>query len=363
MTTVSVTQLIEPAIQFTKNLLFTSPVSFRKWLKLAFVAWLAGEAFVGGGGGGFNIPTGGPPDQPYSPSLTPLWEYLREHIVVIIILVGIMLGLIITLSVIFAILRAIFTFIFIDALAKNQVAIGPGFARFQSLGWRLFFFRLIVGLIIFFLVILAIALPVIILIASVGGLDALKDSGFIPIVITVLGIIILLLPIILIGVLVHTFTNNFVVPTMYVQNIGILPAWKRYWKTLQSHAWDTVRFLLMKFVLGIGGGIITFLVVLAVLIPFGIIGFIIGGITYLLLTAMHLALAKVTIMVIAISVPIGILIIPLFLIMICLLLPLAVFFRTYTLLFLGACDHELAVLKSEGNSLGYPSFSGAVPAT
>ncbi|MDI6783013.1 MAG: hypothetical protein QME64_02835 [bacterium] len=366
MASVSVTQLIGPALTFTKNLLFTRPFSLKKWVKLALVAWLAGEAFVGGSGGGcnFNFPFLGEEKShpaPLPPVFSDAWRYLLDHIVTIIILVAIIIALLITISLIFAVLRAIFAFIFLDSLKTNQVAVGAGFAQYQWLGWRLFLFRFIFGLIVFFFVILAIAIPVLIAVGSVGSFEGLEQANWALIFFLIFGIIILLIPIIIISALIDSFTNNFVVPTMYVQNLGVIPAWKRYWRTLRLHVWDTVRFILMKFVLGLAGGVISFAVALFTLIPFALIGLIIGGLVYLILTALNLAVGKLVFIITAVSIPILILIIPLIFIMLCLMLPLAVFFRVYTLMFLGACDPELTVLQDDRKFPEYPWYVANVP--
>ena len=355
MPSVSVTQLIGPALTFTKNLLFTKPFSVKKWLKLALIAWLAGEAFVSGGGGGFHAPFPGQEKSHPSQDFYQFTHWIMEHIVEIIIIIAILVAILITLCLVFAVLRAIFTFIFLETLAtKNQNSIRSGFAQYQSLGWRLFLFRLIYGLIVFSLVILAIAIPVLIAVSSVGGIQGLEKAGWMVILLLIFGIIILLVPIIIISALIDSFTNNFVVPTMYVQHLGVIPAWKRYWKTFRAHVWDTVRFYLMKFVLAMGGGIISFAVFLITLIPFALIGVILGFLVYFTLAALNLAIAKVGIIIISVATPLLLLMFPLIAVLVCLMLPLAVFFRVYTLMFLSACDAELTVLKEDRSFPEYP---------
>lgn len=370
---VSVTQLIEPAIRFTKKMLFARPFSLKKWVKLAMVAWLAGEAFVGGGGGGCNFnfpgPSGGgghrhgsfPSFGGFQPSEA--WRYILEHIMVIIIFIAIIFAILITLSLIFAFLRAIFAFIFLNSLATTQVSVGTGFTQFQWHGWRLFFFRLIFGLIVFSVIILIIGVPAILLLSSFGGIEELKAAGWVTIFLVILGIIIVLLPIIILVNLFDSFTNNFVIPVMYLNHLGVIGAWKRYWKTLRVHVWDTVRFILMKFLLGLAGGIISIIVVLFTLIPFAIIGLIIGGASYLILSALHLVVGKMVLVIAAVVIAGLILLIPFSFVLICLLLPLAVFFRAYTLLFLSACDPELTVLKESRPESGpeYPWQVAANP--
>jgi hypothetical protein len=350
---VLVTQLIEPAFKFMQKMLFRQPFSWKKWIKLALVGWLAGEAFIGGGGGGgcnFNFPF---PSQekshpaPLPPGFSDVWRYLLEHIIAIIIFIAIVVAILITLILVFAVLRAIFVFIFLDSLSKNQVTVRAGFSQYHRLGWRLFFFRLIFGLIVFTTLIFVIGIPVIIFIASSGGIQGLEHPHWVTIFLLIFGTILVLVPIFILAAIIHSFTNNFVVPTMYLQHIGVIPAWKRYWRTFRVHIGDTVRFLLMKFVLGLAGGVIAFVVMLIPLIPFAIIGLIIGGGIYLLLAALGLAVGKIVLLITAISLALLILFIPILFVWICLLLPLAVFFRAYTLMFLSACDPELTVLKKD----------------
>lgn len=352
MPSVSVTQLIEPAFRFTYKLLFTKPFNWKKWVKLAFVAWLAGEAFVGGSGGGHvNVPFPGQ-EQSHGSSIPPwfsdTWRYLIDHIVAIIVIIAVTIAIFITLCLIFAVLRAIFVFIFLDLLSKKEAKIRTGFSQYQSRGWRLFGFRLVIGLISLVIIIGLIVLAVLSFISLFKGVPEFShpsiSSIFMLILLGLIFLAILIFLILVIGIF-DAFTTNFVVPTMYLKDIGVIPAWKRYYQTLRVHVWDTVRFVLMKFVLGMAGGIISFVVVLVVLIPFGLIGLVIGLMSYLIMAALHLALAKTVLIIIAVAIPIILLILPFSFVLICLFLPLAVFFRVYTLMFLSACDPELTVLR------------------
>ncbi|MFB3896649.1 MAG: hypothetical protein ACE14V_10145 [bacterium] len=351
MTPVSVTQLIEPAFRFTSKLLFSKPFNWKRWVKFALVAWLAGEAFVGGGGSGhINVPFPGQ-EQSHGTSISPwfsnTWQYLIDHIVVIIVIIAVSIAFVITLCLIFAVLRAIFVFIFLDLLSKKEATVRAGFSQYQSRGWRLFFFRFIVGLIALFIILLFIGLVLLLAFSVFNGFRGVDHGSWASVFMLILGILIFLVIFICIMVvfgLFDAFTTNFVVPTMYLLDIGVIPAWKRYYQTLRTHVWDTVRFVLMKFVLGMAGGIISFVVVLVTLIPFGLIGLVIGLTSYLVMAALHLALAKTALIIVAVAIPIILLILPFSFILICLLLPLAVFFRIYTLMFLSACDPELTVL-------------------
>jgi hypothetical protein len=351
MAKVSVTQLIEPAFRFTYKLLFTKPFNWKRWVKFALVAWLAGEAFVGGGGSGHvNVPFPGQ-EQSHGTSIPPwfsdTWRYFLDHIIAIIIIIAITIAFFVTLCLIFAVLRAIFVFIFLDLLSKKDMTVRTGFSQHQSLGWRLFLFRLIFGLIVLFIVLAFIGLVILLVFSLFNGFQGLNHESWATIFMLILGVIIFFVLFICLMVVISlfdAFTTNFVVPTMYLQHIGVIPAWKRYYRVLQVHVWDTVRFVLMKFVLGMAGGVVSLVVTLVTLIPFGLIGLIIGLASYLILAALHLALAKTVLIIIAVAIPILILIIPYSFVLICLLLPLAVFFRVYTLMFLSACDPELTVL-------------------
>jgi hypothetical protein len=364
MATISVTQLIEPAFRFTYKLLFTKPFNWKRWIKFALVAWLAGEAFVGGGGGGggFHVPFPGQNQShatPFSPWFSDTWRYLLEHIVAIIIIIAIIIAFFIILCLIFAVLRAIFVFIFLDLLSKKDALVRTGFSQHQSLGWRLFLFRLIFGIITLIIVLALIGIAFLLFFSLFSGFQGLNNASWSTIFMLILGILIFLAILILFMVVIglfDAFTTNFVVPTMYLQNLGVIPAWKRYYQVLRIHVWDTVRFVLMKFVLGMAGGIVVVAITLITLIPFVLIGLLIGVASFFILTALHFAAIKIVLIIISVAIPIIILIIPYSFVLVCLLLPLAVFFRVYTLMFLSACDPELTVLPEKGEEPPKPVY-------
>jgi hypothetical protein len=78
--------------------------------------------------------------------------------------------------------------------------------------------------------------------------------------------------------LVVAFTTAFVVPTMAIEDRGVLGGWRRFWTTLVGAPKQFVAYAVAIAVIGYVGGILVFLVALLALIP----GLIVGGLLGLL---------------------------------------------------------------------------------
>jgi hypothetical protein len=80
----------------------------------------------------------------------------------------------------------------------------------------------------------------------------------------------------LISIVVHVFTKDFVVPQMALENLSAFEGWRRLWAMLRSEKISYAGYGVLKLVLGIGGaiavGILSVIVLVLLLIPFGGIG-------------------------------------------------------------------------------------------
>jgi hypothetical protein len=99
---------------------------------------------------------------------------------------------------------------------------------------------------------------------------------------------------ILLSLVVHVLTKDFVVPEMALENISAIEGWRRLLPKLQAEKGSYAGYLGMKIVMSLGAsvvvGIVTFIVLLIFLIPvggFGVIAVIAGktaGLTWNLYT-------------------------------------------------------------------------------
>jgi hypothetical protein len=273
---------ISPAIESTKNLLF--PFSFRYWMKLGFVSLISGK---GGGGGSssninsnvsninrstsssyqgsrFNQITGNAVDSAMSGINGTSFAFI-----------GIIFFIATLMILILSYIQAVFVFIFIDALVKKDYTIGQSWSENSRKGFRLFGFRIVVGLISLAVVFLIFS-PLIIEMITNGSVRAPFEG------LSILGIIgklaiyfVLFFVWILIVSIFWTFVNDIALIDAYQNNIGITQSMKRTFSHLRSQKLDALVYLIAKLVLGIAISLIGILVLIGValilLIPYAIL--------------------------------------------------------------------------------------------
>lgn len=231
------------------------------------------------------------------------------------------------LAAAFALVASTMEFVLVSGLADREIRIRGPFVRQFRKGVRLFGFK--VGVV---------ALAVLV----VGGPLALVALGGVA-----LGPELLLaaVPVVLLGVAVALcvafvlrFTADFVVPTMLVEDCGVLAGWRRFVSALRPEWEEFALYLLVRFALGIvagalfAGGVLFLAVLLA--LPFVLAaGAVVaasalaGGVTPLsaaLLVVVGLCYAAAVAVASAV-----------------LLAPVVTFFRYYALYVLGGVDPDL----------------------
>jgi len=255
----------------TEDLLW--PIDRGRWLRLALIALFVG---VGGsaptGGSNVNVPTGGggggsgvPPDLP-APSMPEVGSAVA-------IVAGIIL-LVLLVALVWSLIGAIMEFVLITGLRDREVSIRDPFGANVRPGFRLFGFRLAVGLVS----VLVIGLPLLLVFGVGIGISPAFLVLLVPLVI-VFGVVAL------VGSVVLGLTTDFVVPTMLTEGVGVLDGWRRLWPTLRAEWKQVGLYVVAKFVLGIAVSLAVSLVVLLaaliVAIPFAIV----GGALYLAVSA------------------------------------------------------------------------------
>lgn len=256
---------LDDALAATRSFLW--PVNRTRWIKLAVVVF-----FIGGPGTNanlfqYNVPAdGGVP--PGRVATVPDIGLGAWFVVGTIVAIALLLGLL------FLLVGSIMEFVLIESLRREEVAVRRYWNRRWRQGFRLFGFRLIIGLIVVGSV-AVLAILFLLPVAVEGGIGPSEPTG----VFSGLALI-LLLPIIfvlalLVGV-INGFTTVFVVPIMVIEECGVLDGWRRLWPTITDHPWQYLAYAVAGFVLGIAGGILVGIVVgisvLILLIPFGILG-------------------------------------------------------------------------------------------
>ncbi|MFP8953540.1 hypothetical protein ACLI4Z_11275 [Natrialbaceae archaeon A-arb3/5] len=321
---------LSDAIDVTRELLL--PVRFWLWVKLAIVV-----LFVGGGMMTGGVPSGDVTMFADEPAVEDGTEDVPEDFWVIFaaIVAGIVL-----LWLIFALISAIMEFVFVESLRSSEVHIRQYFRENLGRGFRLFGFRILVGLIAAAIVFG----PLAFVILSASSPEAILGS--------VLLILLFGLFVYLFYAIVMRFTSEFVAPIMLLESRGVLSSWSRFWSTFKANWSEYVVYLLLvwilQLVINLAAGILLLLAVLLVAIPFGIVAFLllmVGDIgVWLAIPVIFLGVIAMILVVALIQ------------------MPIRTYFQYYGLLLLGDTNDELdliaeqrAAVRSDGGAHGVDS--------
>jgi hypothetical protein len=319
-----------------------APFRFRQWVKLAMVALLAG-AIGGGGGGG----TGGF-DPSQFPETSKAGEALRhlDGIAIAAMVVGVVLVLLVGL--IFTYLSAKFALVFVDGVVRGEVHVGHAWRECHDQGESYFFWK--VGLTAASLVALAatVGIPSLLLWRA-GRLGPGDPAGVVWLALLVLFAV---LPLCIAAGLTSMVAKDFVVPVMYVERCRVLPAWRRVLPLLRDQLKGFALYVLLKFALGLAAAIVGLFLAFASILSVVLVLLVPAGIAVAVVAAIGWTWSPVSIALCAVC---GLVVLAaIMLLYACLYLPVAVFFRAYSLLVLGGADPGLATLD--------PAWGGPVPA-
>lgn len=250
-------ELIQPAFEKMRQLLF--PINVKLWLKLAFIALIAGF----GVGGGFN---GSSYNQrqlsnekmsEISTAILGFWTRWWKAIVALMIVL-------LLLWVLMAFLSSVFKFIFYDGITKKETGMRTSFMKNLGLGTSLFGFMLLFSIAILLLVILFAAL----IISSFG----IHDIGDIPrmmpnalgfVFVSLCLLCCMIIPLLLITLLI---IQDFIVPIMFLERKGFLSSTSHALRLISGNFVQFLIYIVAKVVLGIACVIIGFLLLLPLFI-------------------------------------------------------------------------------------------------
>lgn len=258
---------VDDAFEATRA--FLLPFDAGRWLRLAVIAFFvgsAGGAGAGGGGGGGGS-GGGPGTVPGLDGVTFPEVALSDAavaaglaLVVLVLLVGLA----------FAAIGAVMEFVLVESLRREAVHLRRFFGRYWRGGLRLLGFRLGVSL-------LAVAA-----IAAVLGLGLLATGG--PDVVTtpfrLFATLAVAVPVVLVvavtGALVLGLTTDFVVPVMLLEGTTVLGGWRRFWPTLRRTWREYAAYVVVSFLLrlaaGLAVGAVVGVVAVVLVVPLGLVG-------------------------------------------------------------------------------------------
>lgn len=374
MRTVTFSKLINDSWERTRVILFR-PVIVKKWLLLLLITFLAGQYAGGGCRLNLNLPgptreetqetrvesrekgvgvleenagkvrpvkTGSESPEAELSELTKAKQVLREkcsrilkdrRLLMLFIAAGISgLLIIIAVFVLLTWLGARFSFIFIESVVKNDASIKRPFRENKIIGNSLFIWYLVVS--IFFLLLWGLSIGALIFTLFKAGVFAQgAEVGLLKIFAIIAGFVPWFIVLILAGLLAWLFVVDFVQPVMFRNKIRVMKAWRQFFSILKQNKKGFLLYILLKIGLGIlvsmAIAVVSVVVWLGFLVPAGSL----LGIFFLGLKFSPELLHPI---LIGILVLLGVPLLIAYIIFVnCLFLPAPIFFRTFSLKFLG----------------------------
>ncbi len=250
---ISVIEPIGPAIERVKLMLF-KPFELRKWFIVGFCAWLAYLGSGGSGGGPqWNVPQGPHEHQAQiAEGVNSAKEYILDNFCWIMPLAAIVTVLIIGIGLLIAWLNSRGKFMYLHCVAENKAEVKTPWRKFSNHANSLFLFRIVFGIIGFFIVILPVVGFIFFIIMMVT--ETLPGVASIPGII-ISGLIIFAISIVLL--LVKKFTFDFVVPIMFLQTTSCITGWREFLTVLSANKAHFTLYILFQIVITIVIGAIT----------------------------------------------------------------------------------------------------------
>lgn len=252
------------ALETVRHVLF-QPFNFIKWLAIGFTAWLA--LLEGGLGTGFNFNPGQWKKEQASQCGQAVWDWILAHLFFIIPLVILLViaGFVVGLLILWLSCRG--KFMFLDNVVGNRAEIVQPWHSFRAQGNSCFLFLICFGIVATVVVFLGIGLVVLI------GWPDFSRSHFGWHAAGAVGIGVMFLSCLLItGAAIRAFWEDFVIPIMAMRACRIMEGWKVFFELFRKHAGIFILYLLFKVVLGLAVGFITMflccLLCCTVLIPY-----------------------------------------------------------------------------------------------
>lgn len=260
---ISVTEPITPAYERVKQILF-KPFDLAKWVTIGFCAWLAGLG-EGGGGGNFNFSggdhhhvnaNGGNPAEQFRHFYWQARDYVLANAFWIIPLAIVVVLLAVAVWVLVLWLSSRGKFMFLHCVALDRAEVAVPWSKFAAAASRLFWFRLILGLVAGVLMLPLLAICALVILRMVLR-NEVEVAGIMMAVALVLGMIFLA---ILLAV-VRKFLGDFVVPILFLRGGSCVAAWREFLTLLAANAGKFALYLLFQIVLNIAIGALVLLVV------------------------------------------------------------------------------------------------------
>lgn len=324
MPRLSAVEAVNPAFEHTKAMLFR-PFRLRTWIKVGFMAWLAGSA---GAGGNFNYNGGSLPNGEMPPGLHDIEGTIRNFLFEhwpLILSIAVFVFLI---WLVFLYISCRFRFILLDSVLWRDAQIGRGWQNYRQQGGRYFGFMVAFGLLSTLVLGLMIGIPLWRAyksgVFSSGNPLAELLRILIPMI---LGVFVF----VIVAAIVNSLATDFVTPLMALDNMTIGQSWRALRELAAAEPGAFAGYLGMKLVLSIAAGIASAIAMVMALLILAIPAVILVVIFIALLKGAGAVAAAVGIVAAVIGIVLGICLV--FTLVFLVTAPIGVFFTAYSLYF------------------------------
>ena len=262
---ISAIDAVSPAFQHTKQQLL-QPFRAAQWAKLALVGFLAGELSPGGCNGNFHMPSHSRGGQQLLDSGLPNIDPM-----VLVPLIGLLIVLGLFFWILFFYVSSVMRFVLFDSVVAKRCEIRLYWARRRRAGLRYFVWQLLLLLAMGIGLTILLGIPAALALAAGWLQDPRQHVA--PLILFGIPLFFVVMGFIILFIVVHVLTKDFVVPTMALENVSAIEGWRRLWPMLKSEKGGYAGYIGMKIVMALGAavvvGIITLIVVVILLIPVG----------------------------------------------------------------------------------------------
>lgn len=271
----SAVDAISPAFEHARQQLIR-PFRANQWAKLGLVGLLAGE--MGSGGGGCNP---GSFQMPHPNHSQRFLEFPFPSAMFTASLIAVLVMAAFFFFILFLYVNSVMRFVLFDSVVSKECRIWKSWSRRQGPGRRFFVWQILLA--VASIVVLTILVGIPAGFAFVVGWLRNPKEHMIPLILGGMALFFVFLLFVVVQLLIHVMTKDFVVPQMALEEIGAIEGWRRLWPQIKQEKGGYAAYIGMKIVMAIGAaiilGIASAIVILLFLIPIGGLGAVavIGG--------------------------------------------------------------------------------------
>jgi hypothetical protein len=252
---VSVIDPIGPAIERVKLMLFR-PFDLSRWFVIGFCAWLAFLGQGGGGGSGFNgnFPGKGHHAGTGAHGMENVGNVVHQYLPLIIIGAVAVAVFFFIIGIVLCWLKSRGQFMLVHCVSGNKAEVVVPWNKFARHGNSVFLFKVflwIIGLVV-------IIVPVVVIIFAAV---ALSRTGFQPLmVVWIVACAFFIIAFSILTGLITKFTDDFVVPIMALQTQSVMAGWKTFVALLSVNKARILLYILFQIIILMVIGIIGHLI-------------------------------------------------------------------------------------------------------